>query len=413
MDPVADGIAAPRCVSVNSSAFDDLFGAPAPSTAVSFASAEAPHAAKGDTSNGSVLDDIFGGLPVSVAALISDDTSGYSPNNNNNEEATNFHLGAIQRFESEAAAGSAALGSDGIGSEAATSFEASNFGAEAATGFAATEGFGSDAVFGSDACFGAFDSVVGVSNAGATPAVHDSVNEISAQPAVKAPVVPPLKLSFASSSQSEDPPLRTRETSSFPSLSGVSTPTKASRQDDFDSDSSDEATKKPKFKFVIKNSSQIAAAAPSAAPLVLAPTPVLSSDGTQSRSRDRRAAAEENVEKSATLETAAADSSSISRRKSVHNPAIDAQIKQYSKSQGISAAHVRVDEGVVDANQYRELEAQLIELKLSWALVRHDLFASRHRQNSPPIAVDVLEYRCACLVSSFLIKSHFSGQCGK
>jgi hypothetical protein len=71
----------------------------------------------------------------------------------------------------------------------------------------------------------------------------------------------------------------------------------------------------------------------------------------------------------AAQDAAGAGHSASARRPSVHNPAIDAQIKQYSKSQGISAALVQVDENSVDANQFRELEAQLIELKLSWALV--------------------------------------------
>jgi hypothetical protein len=167
-------------------------------------------------------------------------------------------------------------------------------------------------------------------------------------------------------------PMRTRESGGFPALTAMTTPIKASRQDDFDSDSGDEAAKNPKFKFVIKNSSQIAAsaaAASSVAPIVLAPTPALT-EGVHSRSRDRRAAAEESSQQSASFEASAADLSPMSKRKSVHNPAIDAQIKQYSKAQGISAAHVDIDEGLVDVNTFRELEAQLIELKLSWALVR-------------------------------------------
>jgi hypothetical protein len=194
-----------------------------------------------------------------------------------------------------------------------------------------------------------------------------TIDVVSSSASVR--VVPPLKLSSLSLAPSEDAPVRSREGSGFPSLPNVSTPVKANRQDDFDSDSDDDASKKPKFKFVIKSSTDIAAAAaaaPIAAPMVLAPTPALS-DSVGSRSRDRRIAPDESADQPSSSE---ADHFSATKRNSVHNPAIDAQIKQYSKSQGISAAHVEVDSGHVDANQHRELESQLIELKLSWALVR-------------------------------------------
>jgi hypothetical protein len=182
-----------------------------------------------------------------------------------------------------------------------------------------------------------------------------------------APVVPRLNLSFAHAAAPSDAPLQTRQNGGLPSLS-LQSPVKVHRQDDFDSDSDDEAAKKPKFKFVIKSSTEIAAAAaaakPLAAPIVLAPTPA-SSDAVSSRSRDRRAAADDSERP---MQPAPAEAAA-SQKPLAHNPAIDAQIKQYSKSQGISAAHVDVADGQVDAAQYRELEAQLIELKLSWALV--------------------------------------------
>ena len=81
-------------------------------------------------------------------------------------------------------------------------------------------------------------------------------------------------------------------------------------------------------------------------------------------------AAAAELEQAAAASAAAADAP---KKNAAHNPAIDTQIKQYSKSQGISAAHVEVDDGHVDAAQHRKLEAQLIELKLYWALVRRDL----------------------------------------
>jgi hypothetical protein len=278
--------------------------------------------------------------------------------------------------------GSSFSTSDAFGAEATSSGFASAhaFAADSGSAFDASEGFGSNAAAGFDSvdAFGTASSGFGASEAFGTDTASATADGFAAEstsaPVVKPPVVPPLKLSFASTSSSEDAPQRTRETSGFPALSNVSTPSKANRNDDFDSDSGDEAAKKPKFKFVIKSSSEVAAAAAAApvpAPIVLAPTPS-SSDSTSSRAeRSRRVVADESSDQPSAPEPAlASDRSPLAKRGSVHNSAIDAQIKQYSKSQGISAAQIDVDEGHVDANQFRELESQLIELKLSWALVR-------------------------------------------
>ena len=278
--------------------------------------------------------------------------------------------------------GSSFSTSDAFGAEATASGFASAhaFAADSGSAFDASEGFGSNAAAGFDSvdAFGTASSGFGASEAFGTDTTSATADGFAAEstsaPVVKPPVVPPLKLSFASTSSSEDAPQRTRETSGFPALSNVSTPSKANRNDDFDSDSGDEAAKKPKFKFVIKSSSEVAAAAAAApvpAPIVLAPTPS-SSDSTSSRAeRSRRVVADESSDQPSAPEPAlASDRSPLAKRGSVHNSAIDAQIKQYSKSQGISAAQIDVDEGHVDANQFRELESQLIELKLSWALVR-------------------------------------------
>ena len=291
------------------------------------------------------------------------------------EEAADF--GSADGFAADF--GSSFSTSDAFGATSSGFGSADGFAIDSGSAFGASDAFGADTTAGFEGISSGFGSsdAFGTDSAAGFATADGFVDESPAAPAVKPPIVPPLKLSFASAASSEDTPLRTRETSGLPSFANVSTPTKANRNDDFDSDSGDEAAKKPKFKFVIKSSSEIsaaAAAAPASAPIVLAMTPA-SSDSTGSRGeRSRRVVADESHDEPSAPAPAAADRSPLAKRSSVQHTAIDAQIKQYSKTQGISAAQVDVGEGHVEANQYRELEAQLIELKLSWALVR-TLFA--------------------------------------